>query len=203
MQMREKLQTQRKKIKVKSPNKWLISSWGIQTEPTTAEQVEQTTVSAGRDTNVRILRCANVHFVVRRRHSWQACWGFCVFVKAHICVCVHVSAVFLFSPCVPRCTSERTPLTTRSVGYHPIVSTWLVLWAKLLLVLSQTSLQLGSIRMQSGFSSPVDGPVPSFITYDVAAGIGERIWDGSNANTPLSHAQDQRDTVTFGFRRQI
>lgn len=28
-------------------------------------------------------------------------------------------------------------------------------------------------------------------------------WDGSNANTPLSHAQDQSDTVTFGFRRQI
>lgn len=149
MQMREKLQ-----IKGKSPHKWLISSRGIQTEPTTAEQVEQTTVSGGRDMNVRILRCANVHFVVPRRHSWQACWGFCVFVKAHICVCVHVSAVFLFFLCVPCCTSERTPLTTGSVGYLHILLTWLVLWAKLFLVLSQTS--PGSIRMQSVFSSPVD-----------------------------------------------
>lgn len=122
MQMQEKLQ-----IKGKSPNKWLISRRGIQTEPTTAEQAEQTTVSGGRDTNVRILRCANVHFVVPRRHSWQARWGFCVFVKAHICVYVHASAVFLFSPCVPRCTSERTPLMTRSVGYFHILLTWLVL----------------------------------------------------------------------------
>lgn len=123
MQMREKLQ-----IKGKSPNKWLISSRGIQTVPTTAEQVEQTTVSGGRDTNVRILRCANVHFVVRRRHSWQACWGFCVFVKAHICVCVRASAVFLFFPPVWLAARlKRTPLTTRSVGYLHIFLTWLLL----------------------------------------------------------------------------
>lgn len=32
---------------------------------------------------------------------------------------------------------------------------------------------------------------------------GKWIWDSSNANTLLSHAKDQTDTVKFSFQRQI